>query len=447
MSITSTLTTIGAAGAGGGLSYWANEIAFSGDTVFYQNKIHYSPDLVAFTLSNTTSGGGSLNTGCIITLDQDGILQDQRRFYTSQNSYGGGFYPLDLLYDNDTSAWYSGWYYSGYNYVGRHSSSPTGGFSWIQSLGHTGGMTETPDLYSIDSSNLGARFSAGSGPTRLKISKSNGAQQVYKQYASPQNNSQSHNFSEGISTGFVVSQKSWSSKQVATIVPVSIDPNNDSSGSSKNGSFVYAQNSYDGELYSSETYISGVDSGGNFVGTMGYRGNNIYSLNPSALSLRYYKSVGSTPVSFCYAPIEGVLWMLDSDGRICKLDTSGQPVGGIKYRTSFSGQANTPDWQVSDLKIDEENNVAYITTIGTSMKNRIIIKRPLDSSLDGTYGIYTLSTQTGQTHNDIYVAPFGTQAFRANHSSYVTTLSNTQVGYFTSSSYESRLSHTKTDIG
>lgn len=443
MSITSTLTTIGAAGAGGGVSYWANEIAFSGNTVFYQSKLDYSPDLIALTVSTTTSGGGSLNTGTVITLDQKGIVQNQQRFSSNQNNYAGGFYPLDFLYDEDTSAWYSSWYISGYNFIGRHSSSPTGGFSWLKSLGHTGASTEHSNLYSLDSSNIVGRFTNSSGATRIKIAKSDGSQQVYKAYANTVNSTRmsAPNLSE--SKAFYVSYKNWSGIQAAKIIPVALDPSNDSSGSNLNGAFIYAQDTWEGTLFSTQTYASGVDGSGNFWGVTG---NTLYSLNSTATTLRYALSATSI-VCFCHAPVSDVLWALDDEGRIFKINTSGQPINGTAYRVTFPSQAQTPNWQASELKIDEENNVAYIVTIGTQTKNRIIIKRPLDSSLDGTYGNYTLSTETGLSFPNRYTPPFGTEFRRASDSSLCSTLSDTLENKLSATTYDSRFSNTKTDIG
>lgn len=389
MSITSTLTTIGAAGAGGGLSYWVNEITFSGSGGVISSVMDASPDLVCVGARTI----GASNDGTFLVLNQDGILQNK-----TNNTVDGDklLHPNGLLYDLNTDAWYTTIFDGSRQLVGRFSGAPSGGYTWLKDLGYTGADTEHT-VMQPDGSNIifSTRISDRVGV--YKIAKSDGAKINFKSYLSSNGSTTNQTIAKGneYTTQLpVVGTRSVSGYGSTTV----IGNLTKSLGSVSSGFYIYMNNGFFSAAGRSEVAL---DGSGNAYGM--FAETYFWSTDTSG-NLRFALNNGYGKfVSYAWAETGNYLLALTEYGDLIRIDpVTGQPQDGQRRGVTGGDMQSPSTHQYSDLKIDEENNIAWYTKKGVNGEI-FIIKRPLDSSLDGTYGSFTLSTNAVSFSNYPYI--------------------------------------------
>lgn len=384
MSITSTLTTIGAAGAGGGVSYWINEITFSGSNGVIGSVMDASPDLVCVGARTI----GASNDGTFLVLNQDGILQNK-----TNNTVDGDqlLHPNGLLYDLNTDAWYTTISDGSRQLAGRFSGDPSGGYTWLKDLGYTGADTEHT-VMQPDGSNIifSTRISDRAGV--YKIAKSDGAKINFKSYLS--GNGTTNNVTIAKGNEYTTQLPVVGTRTVSGYGSTTVIGNLTTSlGSVSSGFYIY---SYDaagrsevaldgsGNAYGMfQTYFWSTDTSGN----LRFNLNNFYGKF----------------VAYAWAETGNYLLALTEYGDLMRIDpTTGQPQDGERRSLTGGDIQSITGHQYSDLKIDEENNIVWYTKTGVNGEI-FVIKRPLDSSLDGTYGSFTLSTNAASFQDYPYI--------------------------------------------
>lgn len=402
MSINSTLTTIAAAGAGGGLSYWVNEILCTQSGGVIGSVFDASPDHVG--IHARTNGSVS---GAYITLNQDGALQAKNHLVIDGNS---SCHANGLMYDASTDAWYTTIYDGARQLIGRFSGSPGGSFTWLKDLGHGGADTEHTAVQAAGSDIIfGVRISGRAGV--CKVAKSNGNKIAYKSYE-PQNLSitsativKGNEYTNNVT---VIGTRFVSGVGLATV----IGNLTKSLGNISSGKYMYQSWAYGSNAGKSEAVL---DGSGNTYGQW----HTYFWSTDSSGNLRFVvdQQYGKY-VAFAWAQTGGYLLALTQSSDLVRINpANGLPLDGFRRGITGGDMKPISSPVNSELRIDEANNVAWFTKEGVNGE-LFIVKRPLDSSLDGTYGSFTLATNTiaQSTRNDVYLTnqPFYQQSESAS---------------------------------
>ena len=425
MSINSTLTTIAAAGAVGGLTYWVNEITFSGSGGVLSAVMDASPDLVCVGARTI----GASNDGTFLTFNQDGVLQNKTNNTVDGNKV---LHANGLLYDADTDAWYTTIFDGSQQLVGCFSGDPSGGYTWLKDLGHGGADTEHT-VMQPDGSNIIFSTRVNSRLGVYKIAKSNGAKINYVSYATQNVTFGSLKIAKGneYTTQVVAVGTRYVSGYGASTTYGNLTT---SLGSISSGGYLYQDNGWTQSFGRSEVAL---DGSGNAYGQWG----SIFWSTNSSGSLRFSLTQGYGEfISYAWAETGDYLLALTKTGDLVRINPStGQPKDGVRRRCRGGDIKPINDYGFSNLHIDEENNIAWYTAAGTNGEV-FVIKRPLDSSLDGVYGSFTLSTATMafSSRSDVY---------NTGQSFYNYSESSTQSNKTASTSTDNRWSSTVQEIG
>ena len=396
MSITSTLTTIASAGSGGSVSYWINQAYIARAYGWAQPcKMAVSPDhVVVFgreQVENSYTGSG------ILVYDQDGTQLSTKLFWNnSGQSASDRTEPTSAIYDESTSTFYTPNYGpAGASQLSRWQMGSNNLLSSIYCKSGSGGSDTFPSEITSTGSNQVSYFSRDTLPssswygTVYNVAyKSSGSHVMryviggynYNYYPTCGSFEQYNSTPTYGYLGFQFYQSGLKG---------GVTKFNLSNGTTEWGRRLQFDDGW-GNNYSGRPIAACPDDSGNVLCGFDFQGGN----NPLIL----LNSSGS------------VVWSRSSDSEIIRIDwdnVNDRWVILTAYRMSLefiypngnTAQAletNIPaldmNYGNSDVKYDFENNIAWIT----GRRNgdyKYIVKRPLDSSLDGTYGSFTLATR------------------------------------------------------
>ena len=444
MSITSTLTTIGAAGAGagGGLSYWVNKATITQDYGWQGTPgwIEYNQDyIVANAMENhVTAEDGAV----FLVYDQDGNNLSKNSYFSNSSS-SRKTEAKSFFYDSDTGSWYSENYRGGDVEVLRYSDNPGLSVQWhVYGDGNNDGFPG--EITSLSSTEIGF-------VSRGRLPSSSWNCPVYN----------------------IVNKSNGSSVARYPIGAYNYDYYPSAVAFEKYGSALYG---YIGFYY----YQSGLKgavvkinkSNGNIVWTKrlvystpyDYYSGRCVAISPDDegnVLLGFDFSSGNNPL-ICIDSSGNVLWTRSSDSEIICIDWDNvndrwivlgnyrmgihilnrDGSNGARHEMNVSGISLDMYYSNSGVSYDFENNIAYINANISGGDHKLIVKRPIDGSLDGTYGDYTLATTSSYIGTN-YTSGYYVQNISSSRYSSPITYSSTSTSY----SNNSRISHTKTDIG
>lgn len=443
MSITSTLTTIGAAGAGGGLSYWINKASIASDYGWASTLgwIEYNEDYI---VANASENHVTLEDGNVfLVYDHDGNNLSQNSYFSNSSS-SRRTEAKSFFYDSGTSSWYSENYGpSGTVEVLRYSDNSGLSVQWhVTGDGYNdtfkGGIT------SLSSTEIGF-VSRGQLPSSSWmcavyniVNKSNGssvARYTIGNYNYDYIPTAAAFEEHGSALYGYIGLYYYQSVLNGTVVKIN----------KSNGNIVWTkrliyQSPYD--YYSGRCVAISTDDQGNVLAGFDFSGGNnpLICLDSSGNEL-WRRSSDSEIISIDWDHIND-RWLVLGGYRMGIHILNKDGSNGPRHAVYLNAIGADMYYSNSGVSYDFENNIAYINVNISGGDHKLIVKRPIDDSLDGTYGDYTLETTANNYIGTNYTDGYYLQNVGPSKYSDPITYSSTTTSYV--NNY--RIYHTKTDI-
>lgn len=395
MSLISTLTMLGRAGSGG-TSYWINQATISaangwsqtsGNIVYNDNKI-------------ICNGREDIQTGTdydnLFTYDLNGTQVSANSVHSGSGSAGN--YKVKSIYWDGT-AWYTEMYGSAgqTEYQKRYDyNAPTSTY-WAM-FGDNNNDDFRGGFGPVDSTNVGfisRSFIQGGSRNSMtynKVNKSTGAMTArydvgsytYDNYAACVDFAKYGSSPDDIFIGGYVYISNGLRGTATSIAK--------SNGAKNFSKYIYYTD-FEGAQSSGQCYaVCADDSGGALYAFHFTGGRNPLVYLDSSGNVSWQKNTDSPVIDIKWDDVNNnFVIMVEYRCSIIRCNNSGTPIGDA-FAIELTGYSFNATKRTSSFDIDVANNIAYINASTSNADYRLIIKRPLDNSLDGTYGAYTLSS-------------------------------------------------------